>query len=312
MRAVAIASLLLLAPLASRGADPITVLTSLQSTWSLASALADGTAIGVINVMPARVRMERHGAQFEKDAADFAAQARAAAAVLTIRSAWPADPLFAHARHANIRVVEIDAATPFDPAMTGVARLQRQRGGLLPHVWLSPDNGMRMAEIIAADFRRLSPADARRIDANLDRVKRALFDVKRFGDACLAESAVPALVLLTDEFDYFTEAFNIEIVERMLEPEDRWQPADYEQLAAILQASGVTVVAGKWQPGAPMLDAIRAGGGSFVQLDTLDPAPQDTQGAIGVDAYRDGLQRNIERVCAALAGAREPQEGSRK
>ena len=89
----------LLLPLSVYAKDNnVTVLTSLQVTYSIGSSLAEGTNIKVKNMTDVRTRMARHESKFKKNPEQFTKMAKAADAVITIRSVWLADPLFPYAR----------------------------------------------------------------------------------------------------------------------------------------------------------------------------------------------------------------------
>lgn len=306
MRAALTTLCLLLAVTGAVAGEPgtkLTVLTSLQATYSMALALAEGTNIETVSVVTPRVRMARHSAHFGRDSADFPQAATAASAVISIGSIWSADPLYGHARRHNIRVVPIDAAMPMDGDATGVAMLAHRSGtGTLPQVWMSPLNGIRMAEIIAADLRRLSPPDAARVDDNLDRYKRLLFAIKRSGDDCLDRAEVPAVIALSEEFAYLTDAMNIEVVDYFLDPEEQWDNADIVRLRASVENSAAPVVIHKWRPRGAVLAAIEASGAALVVLDTLDPPMASAAGGIDPDGYTQGLEKNLQLLCHALAG----------
>src|SRR5262249_1453150 len=155
------------------------VLASLQSTYSIAYALAKDTAIDVRPAYPADIGMEQQADWLAKRRRpDFIASAKSAAAGDNIRRVWGLYPRYPAGRAQNIRVIEIDASTPFSPEMAGVALLGQGKdaGGQIakapsPYIWLNLTNAVRMTDIVGADLRRLSEADAKAIDRNQQRFR---------------------------------------------------------------------------------------------------------------------------------------------
>lgn len=291
---------------ATEGNRPHTVLTSLQATYSIVAALVEGTGFEAVSVVTPRVRMARHAAYFDSAASGFAARAASAVAVVNIRGVWSSDPLYARARRHNIHVVPVDATVPLDGDSAGVSMVARRNGGgALPQAWLSPVNGMRMAEIVAADLKRLNPADSARIDANLERFRHRLFGIKRAGDDCIAGAEVPAVIALTDEFAYLTDAMNIEVTEYFLKAEEQWDAAEAARLRAVVAASGAPAILHKWQPEGAVMAAVRDSGAALFVLDTLDPPPAGAGGGMDPDGYAAGLERNLNLLCDALTGVRK-------
>src|SRR5260221_8742553 len=100
-RGLAIA--LILASLPAAAADKILVLTALQSTYSIASALAKDTAIEGQAGFPADIGMGQQSSLLsQRQRRDVIAAAKRADAVVTIRKVWNAYPLFPAARAVNI------------------------------------------------------------------------------------------------------------------------------------------------------------------------------------------------------------------
>src|SRR5690606_7757914 len=105
-----------------RGKESIRILTAHPASFAIAFALTKGSKIVVEAVQPAKLpatRLTSYLAGRGKDA--LADAARRADAVVTLRSFWPEDPLYPHARRTNIRIVEIDAGRPLDGVLPGIA-----------------------------------------------------------------------------------------------------------------------------------------------------------------------------------------------
>lgn len=175
-------------------AKEITVATVWPPLHAIAHVLAEGTPLRV-----ARIPMT--GPVPEREALRTHCEERLPGldAILTIASAWPADPSFSAARAARIQTIEIDATRPLDGSGGGIAQIPgtAKEGDAEPALfWLSLENLSRMSEIIARDFARLAPEAEPAISANLARLKQdlralSLFASQTLGDAAFAELADP-------------------------------------------------------------------------------------------------------------------------
>src|SRR5690606_28990478 len=123
--------------------DRVLVLTALPAVYSVSTALAAGTAIEVRNVpeggRPPAAQASYFAAQAERLAPLFGE----ADAVVTIGKLWSGDPLYAAARAANIRVVDIDATKPWSTTLEGIG------------VVLAPEQDAPWAERGAAPERKI-------------------------------------------------------------------------------------------------------------------------------------------------------------
>ncbi|MBF0334055.1 MAG: zinc ABC transporter substrate-binding protein, partial [Alphaproteobacteria bacterium] len=209
-------ALLALAGLAApaQAAERQTVLTGLQATYSLAADLAAGTTIDVAFAFPANMRMEQQATWLEqKPRPDFVAAAAKASAAIVLSRAWEGDPLYVWSRGANIRIVPIDASMPYNPKVTGIGVLAREHGkGALPWAWHSLSNAMRMADIVAADLKALSPADAALVERNQVALKTTLQTLKTDYEGRFLDAGLPGLWALTDRFAYLTQDFGLDVV----------------------------------------------------------------------------------------------------
>ncbi|SMH40168.1 metal ABC transporter substrate-binding protein [Azospirillum agricola] len=293
MKRVTLTALLLLAtapaaPLTARGALAETVLAGHPVTAGLAQALTQGTGVAVEAVVPPAIPMGRQlsflGGRGE---AKFAEAARKADAVLTLRSVWTDDPLYPLARRANIRLVEIDAARPVDGALPGIAL---REGAAFP--WLGVANAGRMADILAADLRRLYPASAPAIDANLATVKRGLLALSAQTARSFAALPDPSVAALSDRFAMLAADFGLDL-RRVWTHDDRdWTPERLAELTAFLKAERIPAVLHHRQPAPEIARAVADGGARLVVLDSLESGPP-----AAIDA---ALARIAEQVEAGL------------
>ena len=296
-------------PVAAQESGPL-VLTSLQSTYSLASALAEGTNIRVENAPSDGARMAaQERALFDADLDELFASADA---VVTIARVWRDDRLFQAARARNIRVVPIDAARPWDEAAAPVGLRKRPCSELSgaedapctdeisPFVWLSISNGVRMAENIAADLERLAPEAATKIQMNLVALIGRLRTLKSEFDNRFVLIPDPRVFALADEFVYLFGEMGIFVDGTFTKEDVRWTENDLQAFENYLAASGPTVVVHKWEPGQPILEVIARAGGNLVILDPADPG-LESEDRLEPDGYLTILRSNFDALLAAFA-----------
>lgn len=297
-------------PVAAMDRD-ILVLTELPPLYSVTATLADETGITVKNVPPDGRRMNALARTLEKPTDAVLASFKEADAVVTIGKLWRAAPLYAAVRAQNIRVVNIDAAEPYSATLPGVALAREPQPG--PpwesttmsaseqpslYFWLSPSNGVRMAEIIAQDLSRLSPEDSPKIVRNLEMFRRRLLDLKAEYERKFAELGELTLFALTGEFTYLSADLGLFVDGYFIKQDIDWTADDLGSLQKYLQEQRIGVVIHKWAPSAPIQEAIRAGGATLEVLRTAeDGSVRD--GALTRDGYIDDLRFDLEALYAA-------------
>jgi len=292
---LALLLLLAVASAAVAGGGKTVVLTSLDVTRALGEALAKGTSVEVRGLVPDGYVMSGRDAYFKKHREAVFKAASEADAVLTIRSVWPADSLYKWARRGNIRVADIDAASPLDGYGAGVPTIN-VRGTTSPLVWRSPANLTRMAAITAADLCRLAPGDAEAIRENLKRLQAALFKLRnRYEDIFLNSDSVDLAAFSVDN-TYMADEFGLDIHFYELVPESRWTEADVERIAARLRNDNVKAVLCSWAPDAKGARAIQKGGATPVVVTRFGFG----QGDDPIQSFVAWYDGNLSRMAAAL------------
>lgn len=290
--------------------ERVLVATALQPTFSIASALAEDTGIEVVSVA-AQVGMAGLPRTFARLDPAAAKNLENADAVITMRSVWPGDPLFTEARARNIRVVEIDAATSLAKSGARVALLEQpgsdapwrqnaKSSDTSPYVWFSPSNGVRIAEIVAADLQRLSPPDAERITANLGTLVKTLTTLKAEYEAKFLSLPDPSLYALTDRFAYLTNDFGLFVDGYFVEQDVRWTEADFAGFSALLADREISHVLHHWEPAEPILAAAAKAGAKIVILDDGEAGPNNKE-PMQPDGYETMLRGDLEALYQALA-----------
>ena len=297
----------------------ILVLTALPATFSVSHALAEGTGIVVENLPERGRRMSALPNLLRQSADRYAETLSRADAVVTIGKLWRDDPLFIAARGFNVRVVDIDATKPWSTTLEGisVALEPRQTAPWAEsdptarepsvHYWLSPANGARMAEIIAADLARMSPRDRVAIEANLAALRRELLGLKLEYELKLAELADVTVFALASEFVYLTSDMGLYVDAWFVKQDIDWTEADLAAFGAYLRDNGIGVVVHKWEPDERIRTAIDAAGARLAVLDTLEGGIVE-DGRLMPRSYLELMRSNLEALHAALEAHNSGQQ----
>jgi len=264
------------------------VLTTLPVTHSLATTLLDGTSVQLKRAAPANLPASRQPSYFSSRGGESLANAaQQADAVIGVRSIWRDDPLYPMARRSNIRIVEIDAARPVDGALPGIAVTGDDAYGAYP--WLNPTNLGRMADVVANDLERLSPADKAKIQGNLAGLKRKLLELTASSQTQLAEVDNLTVVSLSERLGYLASGLNLDVVEQALPAEGKWDAAALKALGENLKSQDVALVLDHRQPEPAVAEVIKAAGARLVVVDS------DADDAVA------GLKASVDQVVGALS-----------
>ncbi|MDG9883615.1 metal ABC transporter substrate-binding protein [Pseudomonas sp. GD04058] len=269
----------------------VTVLASLPVTYGLGSLLLDGTSVKLVRAAPENLPATRQPSYFSgRGATSLQKAATKADAVIGLRSIWSDDPLYPVARRSNIRIVEIDAAHPVDGALPGIA--VQGDNVFAGYPWLNPTNLGRMADVLANDLGRLSPADHEKIQANLAGLKRQLLDLSAASEAKLAEADNLSVVNLSDRLGYLVGGLNLDLIDHPQVADDQWTAEQLKQLGDELKGQDVALVLHHKQPVQAVVEVIAASGARLVVVDT--DAPDSVS----------GLKAGVEQVVGALAAGK--------
>jgi ABC-type Zn uptake system ZnuABC Zn-binding protein ZnuA len=215
---------------------------------------------------------------------------------------------------ANVRVVDIDATKPWSMTLEGISvamepepRVPWAEGSELDrkpsiYFWLSPANGARMAEIIAADLIRLAPAERAAIEGNLAALRAGLLDLKLEYELKLAELTDVTLFALASEFVYLTMDLGLYVDGYFLKQDIDWTTEDLEAFEAYLLGNDIGVVIHKWEPDERIENAVSAGGARLVVLDPIDAGLVEA-GKLLESSYLDLLRADLEALYSALLAA---------
>jgi ABC-type Zn uptake system ZnuABC Zn-binding protein ZnuA len=306
---------LLLALLATspvRAADPgPLVLTGIQATYSIASALTTDTPIRIQNIPADGREMSMQKDYISRRMEALGKQFAAATAVITITNAVPSDPLYRFAREANIRIVDIDAATPWSLDRPGVALadfpasnvpwgkdVDVAQSSTAPYFWLSVSNAIRMSDIIANDLSALFPDSASAITKNLSGLKRSLLKLRGDYQDKMMDAGGDVFALAGD-FVYLTNDMGLAVDGYFIKQDLRWTKAELDALTKHLRDHQLKVVLHKWLPSDAIQNAVKAAGAKLVVLDPGDPGIVRDD-SLAADGLQQILKKNLEAVHAAL------------
>lgn len=86
-----------------------------------------------------------------------------------------------------------------------------------PHIWLSPENAMHMAENICAGLSLQYPAHAQTFEANLAALCADLRNLQAYGETQLQQLSSRELITFHDGFSYLAESFDLTILKAVEE-----------------------------------------------------------------------------------------------
>jgi len=272
------------------------ILTSFPATYSITAQLCSNTTLKAVYLFPEKVSMDSQIQYIKTRGKALASVLQTATAVVSLRSAWPNDPIFPAARKENIRVIEIDATMPFDRQKAGIPLLtapSEDGKNRVPSrlLWLSLANASRMADIIAGDLERLSPEDKTVITQNLRIFKQVVFKLRSTCESRFAQLDNLAVIAMTTDFIYLTENFNIDVVRYFLKPEIDWTNEDMVIFEQAIRNNEITTVIQKWTPDQKIIDAIRNSGARLVVLDNINPGM--SRDLLSAQTYLDTMQYNL-------------------
>lgn len=281
-----------------------TILTSTQATYSITARLCKNTSLQAVHLFPQGVKLESQVWYFKNNKKDLEKKLSNALAVVSLRSAFPGDPIFPEARSKNIFTIEIDAALPFDRKKSGVPTLESPvkkdtHGSHFLPIWMSLSNASIMADIISGDLVKLSPEDKKIISTNLKSLKQEIFRLRTKYESKFAYFESLEAAAMTDDFIYLTENFNIDVLNYFTKTEIDWTDKDLKEFKKILTDDEIKVVIHKWTPNKKIMDAIKQTGAKLVVLDSMNPG-DSTENGVKVPGYFETMEKNLHELSKAF------------
>ena len=274
-------------------AEPMVVLTAVPALEALAKEILRGTPIEVINPFGNEISLEEFDGICKQFEEEITALALRTAAVINVRSVIPSEQLFIHVRHRNIRVVEIDCATPLSPILTSLGKIRRS-GEVLPFVWTSLSNSIRMAEVLQSDLSALFPEYAKTISANLTDFKIRANTLRNEFVAEFLKFDNFNAVILSRDFDYFLKDIDLFVIESF-PPEYDWTAQHSAQFAKILEEQPVGLIINRWETGSPAEEIMQKFSVKTAVLNTGLPAE-----AVFENGFLELWKKNASAILSAI------------
>lgn len=170
-----------------------------------------------------------------------------------------------------------------------------------PHYWLDPDNGIIMAENLAAGLSEIHAEGQRFFELNAgeirDRIPRGEYDCHRLLDGM----GSPKLITFHDGFQYFARAFEMELLESIEEEAGSEASArEIVEITALVKEHGIPGIFTEVNGSDATAKAVaRETGCQVAQLSMLMDGPflgsaVTVEDCVGV--YLDGLLANVQAV----------------
>lgn len=269
------------------------VLTSIQSVYSIAQNITKNTDIEVYSIFDSDISMDYGKSAFDNKDLDLAV-AKNAVAVIDVAKVWGNDYLYEYVRRQNIRIIEIDASYSFSgDDYSALSLLNYKNGERNPYVWMSLQNTIKMADIIAADLTRLFPKNEKVIATNLKKFTEELKDLENnyLRETLNAKSL--SVIALTGNLDYLFNELNI------FANHVEFSQMTSENIDKIMKKNGSKIiVSDKWLK-KEVISEIEKKGGKFIVLDTFN-IPRELNEKMDPDGYLKGMKENLDKLAKAL------------
>lgn len=194
----------------------------------------------------------------------------------------------------------LDASTAITPIGVPTGTIDRSRGDLHPmgnpHYWLDPENGRKVAHLLAARLTQLDPANAATFKANLATFDSQLSQKQAAWTQQMARLRGVPVVGYHSTFDYFAKAFGLEVL-GFVEPKPGIPPtpAHTLQLASTAKSRGARAIL--VEPYHNPADAGPIANASGAKVLTL---PTSVGGVSGVNTYFDLFDTLVRTLTGSI------------
>lgn len=164
------------------------------------------------------------------------------------------------------------------------------------HIWLDPENAIRMVQNMAQDLSGLLPEAKDKITENADAYIARLEALDAELTGALAQMPSRKMVTFHEAFPYFARAYGLEVVAVVaLEPDDPISPRMLaEVMDAVRQAGNPPLFAEPQYAHAALQAISRETGAAVYELDPL------VTGDGALTAYEDTMRKNLTVLLEAL------------
>lgn len=269
------------------------VLTSIQSVYSIVKNITKDSDIEVYSIFDSDVSMDYGKSAFDNSDLDLSS-AKEAVAVVDVAKVWNNDYLYEYARRKNIRIVEIDASYSFSGNdYLSLSLLNYKNGDRNPYVWMSFQNVIKMANIVADDLSELFPENSKIIEKNLTKFSQEIKEIENeYLEKTLTLSSL-SVITLTENLDYLFNDLNI-----FFNYTDS-NEMTVKNISEIMKRNNSKIfISDRWIK-KEIINEIEKKGGKFLVLDTFN-IPREVDGKMDPDGYIKGMKENMEKLVEAM------------
>ena len=269
------------------------VLTSIQSVYSIVKNITKDSDIEVYSIFDSDVSMDYGKSAFDNKDLDLSS-AKDAVAVVDVAKVWNNDYLYEYARRKNIRIVEIDASYSFSGNdYLSLSLLNHKNGDRNPYVWMSFQNVIKMANIVADDLSELFPENSKIIEKNLTNFSQEIKEIENgYLEKTLTLSSL-SVIALTENLDYLFNDLNI-----FFNYTDS-NEMTVKNVSEIMKRNNSKIfISDRWIK-KEIINEIEQKGGKFLVLDTFN-IPREVDGKMDPDGYIKGMKENMEKLVEAM------------
>ena len=269
------------------------VLTSIQSVYSIVKNITKDSDIEVYSIFDSDVSMDYGKSAFDNKDLDLSS-AKDAVAVVDVAKVWNNDYLYEYARRKNIRIVEIDASYSFSGNdYLSLSLLNYKNGDRNPYVWMSFQNVIKMANIVADDLSELFPENSKTIEKNLTKFSQEIKEIENgYLEKTLTLNSL-SVITLTENLDYLFNDLNI-----FFNYTDS-NEMTVKNVSEIMKRNNSKIfISDRWIK-KEIINEIEKKGGKFLVLDTFN-IPRELDGKMDPDGYLKGMKENMEKLVEAM------------
>ena len=269
------------------------VLTSIQSVYSIVKNITKDSDIEVYSIFDSDVSMDYGKSAFDNSDLDLSS-AKEAVAVVDVAKVWNNDYLYEYARRKNIRIVEIDASYSFSGNdYLSLSLLNYKNGDRNPYVWMSFQNVIKMANIVADDLSELFPENSKIIEKNLTKFSQEIKEIENgYLEKTLTLNSL-SVITLTENLDYLFNDLNI-----FFNYTDS-NEVTVKNVSEIMKRNNSKIfISDRWIK-KEIINEIEKKGGKFLVLDTFN-IPRELDGKMDPDGYLKGMKENMEKLVEAM------------
>ncbi len=222
------------------------VVCAIPALESITKELVSGTDITVMNPVRGEYGIAELPEVISAKASLLDSLSPSVSAVISLRSIMDEDQLYLKLRQNNIRIVEIDAASPLNPSLTAIGTIKME-GCVNPYIWLAPSAVARSAEFIGKDLGALFPSHKEKIDSNLQSIREQIRTLVNDYESKFATVEQFSAATMDRSFDYLVKDVGL-FVTLELPGEISWGESEFKEFRAGIADKSFAVILHRWVP----------------------------------------------------------------